>query len=312
MWCIALSLTVVAWADPPRIEVRERTSVQAAHFTLGEIATFSGVDTQTRERLGAVVLGASPLPGLERLVTREQIITRLRQHGFRPEEFNLVTPSRIVIHREATLLQAQQVVKAAIARLREVLRLPEEAQVECDVPPRDLPLPKGEAQIGAGEPRSLGGGLYTVPVQVTSSEGAPVTLNVRLRVAYLREVLVAQRAIRAGEMIDDSALTVQRTTTRDSSGDWLTDPAEAVGKIARQTIPAGSPLKRSAIDEPALIRRGQPVKLLVPLGGAVIEAGAVAQQDGKGGARIRVQVTDTRKTLLATVIDAQTVRLDVP
>lgn len=310
---ILLTVMTVAWADPtPRIEVRERSTVQGAQFTLGEVATISGADAPTAERLRAVVLGSSPLPGLERPLTREQILIRLRQHGFQPEAFTLVTPARMVICREKKTLQGQQLVEAVVATLRNALNLPDDAQVECPTPPHDVSLPQGEVRLTAGEPRVLGGGWYSVPLYVSTGRGALATLNVRLRVGFWREVVVTQRSLRPGEVVDDTAVATGRFLVYDEGGDFLTTAEEACGKVVRQTIPARQPLRRSALEEPALIRRGQQVKLLVQMDGAVIEASALALQDGKAGARIRVQVVDTRKTLTATVVDSQTVQMCVP
>jgi len=305
-------LAAGAWGvQQPRIEVREVSTVKKAQFTLGDVATFRGVDAQMEARLAGVVLGTSPLPGLERAITTEQIVTRLRQHRIRPEAVEIVAPTRIVVRREAHLFPGQQAIDAAIQKLRETASLPDDVQAICDAPVRDLSLPAGDVRVCAGEPRSLGTGLYLVPVQVACSGSPPVTLNVRLRVNRCREVLVAQRTIRAGEAIESDMVAIQRIAVATDDPDLLSDPAEVAGKIARYRVAAGQPLKRSAVEEPVVIHRGQNVKLLVRLAGAVVETSAVALQDGKASARIRVQVTDTRKTLLATVLDAETVTVDM-
>ncbi|GBC97445.1 hypothetical protein HRbin16_03268 [bacterium HR16] len=305
-------MAACAWCAPqPRIELRDLSIVKNAQFTLGDVATFTGVDAQTQARLAGIVLGTSPLPGLERVVTSEQVATRLRQHGFRPEAFDIVAPQKIVVRRAIHLFRAQRAVEVAIQKLREATSLPDDAQVVCDTPLRDLSLPTDDVQVTAGEPRALGTNLYVVPVQIACEGTPPVAISVRLRVSQWREVLVARRAIRTGEAIDADAVEIQRIAIDTDSPDLLTDPAEVIGKIARRPFTAGQPLKRSAVDEPAIVRRGQNVKLLVRLDGAVVETGAVALQDGKAGARIRVQVADTRKTVLATVTDAETVTVDV-
>lgn len=308
---IIIGIAASAWCvQQPRIRLRELSTVNSVQFTLGDVATFEGVDAQMASRLKAVTLGTSPLPGLERTITREQVLIRLRQHGFQAETFEIVVPARITIQRTSHVLQADRVVEVAAQKLRQSASLPENAQVECDASPRALSLPHREAQITAGEPRALGAGLYMVPVLVACQETAPVTLNVRLRVKLWRDAVVATRAIRTGEAIDPSVVAVRQVAVSDDRDDFVTDISEVAGKIARRPISPGQPIWRTAVDEPTVIRRGQNVKLLVQLDGATIEAGAIAQQDGKAGDRIRVQVVDTRKTLLARVVDAQTVTLD--
>ena len=308
-----LWLTAAAWGVPqPRIELREVSTVRNAQFTLGEVATFTGVDAETQARLAKVVLGTSPLPGLERTITLEQVCIRLRQHGFEPERFELTVPAKVTVRRQKYAIDAEQIAQAAIGKVRLALGLPPDALVECDAPIRHVSVADGNAQITPGEPRPLGAGLYSVPVQVACASGATVGVHVRLRVSLRREVVVAQRAIRTGEAIDADSIALQPIALNRDDPHLLTDPTEAVGKIARRPIAAGQPFRRSDIDAPAVVRRGQNVKLQVRLNGAMVEADAVVLQDGQVGARIRVQVTDTRKTLLATVLGAETVAVDVP
>ncbi len=286
--------------------------MRGSQFTLGEVATFNGMDAHTEARLRAVVLGASPLPGLERTLAREQLITRLRQHGFQPEGFEIAMPARAVVRRETRILQAQQMVSCAMQKMRESLPLGDDATLECDAPVRDLSLPSNEPQMSAGDPKALGGGLYLVPVRVVCGAGAPaVTVNVRLRVKRTQLVAVATRAIRTGEAIREEDVQMRPVSLPPDADDLVADVSEVIGKVARRTVASGHMLRRSAVDEPAVVRAGQNVKLLVRLDGAVVEATAVALQDGKAGARIRAQVTDTRKTLLATVVDSETLMVSV-
>jgi flagella basal body P-ring formation protein FlgA len=307
-----LWLTAAAWCAPqPRIELHEISTVRDAQFTLGEIAAIAGVDADTQARLAKVVLGSSPLPGLERTITLEQVRTRLRQHGFEPERFELIVPARVTIRRQKCTIDPEQIAHAAIAKVRLSLALPSDALVECDAPIRPLSVVDGSPQIIAGDPRTLGGGLYLVPVQVTDASGMTQGVHVRLRVLLQRKVVVAKRAIQRGEAIDAETIALVPMTLRHDDSHFMNELPEALGKIARRALSAGQPIRRSDLDTAAVVRRGQNLKLLVRLHGAVVEADAVALQDGKAGARIRVQVTDTRKTLLATVLSAEAVSVDV-
>lgn len=295
-----------------RIEVNETSVVNQTQFTLGEIARFSGMDANTQQQLAKIVIGSSPLPGLERVVTREQVITRLRQYGFHPEMFEINMPKRATVRREAYSLNVQRVVETAIHQLRQTLSLPEEAEVTCDTPPRDIPLPKQEPVLVAAPPRALGEGLYLVPVEV-QCEGAPAsTLSVRLRVRWNRAVVVALRALKAGEIVSPEAVTVQVVSLARDDARVATAPQQVIGKTLTRPLRAGQPVPTDALENPPLIRRGQLVKIQLRLPGATIETTATALQEGGTGARIRVQVTDTRKIVTATVLDAETVSLETP
>jgi len=127
-------------------------TVSAARFQLGDIATVEGDETLCQTLL-RIELGASPLAGQSRLFTRQQLITRLRQHGVDLSNIQLEMPHTVRITRGAQSLDTTQLEQFAREQLRAVLG---EAASEWTLenPPAPASIPSGAVSFRLeGEPR---------------------------------------------------------------------------------------------------------------------------------------------------------------
>ena len=90
----------------------------------------------------------------------------------------------------------------------------------------------------------------------------------------------------------------------------VTRPEGIVGKRLTQPGRKGKPVQRSAVQTPPTIARGgATIKLVARRSGLTISRMVVAQEDGKVGEPIRVQVQNTRETLEAVVHSSTEVRI---
>ena len=114
--------TAHAESQPVKATIRipEQVSVSVARFRLGDIATVEG-DEALCQTLLQIELGASPLAGQARLFTRQQLITRLRQHGVDSSVIQLEMPHTVRIVRAAQALDATQLELFARDQLRAVV-----------------------------------------------------------------------------------------------------------------------------------------------------------------------------------------------
>jgi hypothetical protein len=134
------------------VRVPESVTVSAARFQLGDIATVEGDETLCQTLL-RIELGASPLAGQSRLFTRQQLITRLRQHGVDLSAIQLEMPHTVRITRGAQSLDTTQLEQFAREQLRAVLG---EAASEWTLenPPAPTSIPSGAVSFRLeGEPR---------------------------------------------------------------------------------------------------------------------------------------------------------------
>jgi hypothetical protein len=134
------------------IRISDEVTVGVARFRLSDIAVVQGDETLC-QKLRQIELGASPLAGQSRLFTRQQLITRLRQHGVDLSAIQLEMPHTVRITRGAQSLDTTQLEQFAREQLRAVLG---EAASEWTLenPPAPASIPSGAVSFRLeGEPR---------------------------------------------------------------------------------------------------------------------------------------------------------------
>lgn len=138
-------------------------------------------------------------------------------------------------------------------------------------------------------------------VEVTCSAATGWRLFVPLRIRRSQEVLVLVRGIAAGQPVTEDAMTRE---TRDASrivGATLSDPAQALGQVARRTLTAGSVLLSGDLLAPRLVRRGDNVALVSRRGGVEVRMNGKALGDAGENERIRVENLSSRRVVQGVV-----------
>ncbi len=164
--------------EPLKIRIAPSVSVQSERFRLAEIAELSGGDEALREAVGAIELGASPLPGQKRAFTRQQLMTRLRQHGYNPAEFTIEMPDAIQITRVAQAVGASAIEQFARAEIQKRSGV-DISRWRLENPPNAIALPEGTLSFAVeGTPRvSETSALIAVAVQVNNETRARYSLR---------------------------------------------------------------------------------------------------------------------------------------
>jgi flagella basal body P-ring formation protein FlgA len=121
------------------------------------------------------------------------------------------------------------------------------------------------------------------------------------------EAVLAARTIRPGDTIAPADL---RLGTAQAEG-ALTEPAAAVGLVARRLLVAGRPLVEGDVGPPALVRRNAHVVIVFERGSLSIRAEGRALSEGAVGERVRVMNLASRQTVTGTVAADGTVGVGV-
>lgn len=144
----------------------------------------------------------------------------------------------------------------------------------------------------------------TVEVSCASA-GWRVFVPVTVRNA--QSVVVLRRPVAAGQtLVAEDLDTVRRDTARSAQA-LLVDPAQAIGRVARRPLQAGSLVATGDLHAEQLVRRGQQVDLVTRRGSVEIRAVARALRDGAAGDQITVENLSTRRQVQATVASDGTV-----
>jgi hypothetical protein len=181
-----------------RLQIEAEVKVRAPRFRLGDIALVEGGQPEQRERLKQIELGASPLPGQTRRFTRQQLLTRLRQHGIDPATLQIQMPDTVQISRPAQTLAEDALVQFAREQLKPLLgESATEWQLEGEKTASIFTLPEGTLSFQLmGEPR-IGTSMATVQVAVVVDGEVRARHTLRFRApAHTHTVLV-----RTGETV---------------------------------------------------------------------------------------------------------------
>ncbi len=198
---------------------------------------------------------------------------------------------------EADVLRERiaQFVRASVAIPLDSVEIPPVEELAVAAARPDVELRFSAAQRRA----SLG----RVPVTVVlESEGRVLARRTILATAHaMRPVVVAARPVRSGEVIRPGHLALKEHDVALLSHAWVSDPSRLVGARARRFVPEGQPWRPDWVEPLPRIVRGERVKMRLQRGALLIEAAAVARDDGRDGDWIRLLSLASRREVLGRV-----------
>ena len=293
------------------VTVRPNSEVTGSAFTLGEIAEITGEDAALIAQLTSIEIGASPLPGLSRIINPGDVTVRLRQYHLDSPRVEVALPPGMRITRSGHDVAADEIAKAAIESARDAIKNQPDATLEVVGGSTKLMVATGKTQILAGAWRgSPELGSLTVPVSILV-DGKPVqTVDVVLRIHRKITALVARHAIQLHDVIgpQDVVLTIVDVTS--AVGSTVTSIEESLGKRATRRIPALAPIVADMLEKAPLIAANDSITIEMIYGALRVTAAGIARQTGAEGDKIHVYLTDTKKELDAIVIDKHTARVE--
>lgn len=206
-------------------------------------------------------------------------------------------------NREAIRAKAHQY-------MREIAGQDPQSYAEIEVGRLDprLRLPACEGEMESFLPQG-GRALGNTTVGVRCNGIKPWTLYVPVKVAVFRDVLVTTRPLARGELVSATDLRMERRNLDTLRAGYLTDPKQAIGKLAKRSLTRGTALSASNLAAQRVIKRGEKVTLLMDIPGIQVRATAKALGDGVIGETISVRNTSSKKVVQATVIAPGVVRV---
>lgn len=141
----------------------------------------------------------------------------------------------------------------------------------------------------------------TSTVEVSCPEAGGWRLFVPIKVRRNQNVLILNRGVAAGEVLAAADITSAQRDAARIAGAALSDPAAAVGRVARRTLSAGSLLSANDLVAQRLIRRGDNVALVSRSGGVEVRVAGKALGDAGENERVSVENLSSRKIVQGTV-----------
>lgn len=306
----AAGMTATATA-PIRIVLSPDATVDEDVITLGTVADIQGLDGAALERLQAVEVGRSPLPGQSLLVHRGQIEMRLKQNDMDPARFDIRDSGPVKVLRNHHGVTAERIVEAVRSHIE--THAPWSAEQMTLRPIRyhqDHRVPPGRVTFQVNAPKHVNW-LGAVPFRVNILVDGQVAqrVSVPTYIEVWQEVVLAAKPLGRNQPITAADVKTERMNLARVPSSAVFDPQDVLGQRTSRPLAANSVLRSDHIHQPPVIRRGDVVQVVVESERLRITTQAVAQENGGVGETIRLLNARSRKDIHARVVDGQTVEI---
>ena len=146
--------------------------------------------------------------------------------------------------------------------------------------------------------------------RVSCSASAAWSIFVTARVALWKQVVVAAEPISRGMQIRATQLSLGRAETTRKGDQYFTQIGQVVGQRAKRSIGAEQPIEIGDLEPALMVKRGEQITLEANRGGVQIRVSAIALEDGKLDELIRVENQQSKREVMAEVIESGRVRIN--
>ncbi len=305
-------------ADAGNIRIRPSALIDHDHIRLGDVAVIEGFAADQLSEFQGLAIADAPAFGQSKLITLNDIRSKLAGAGVNMAVVCLKGASRCVVRRPTEMPPEQDAPQDASAHKatgEQSLR----AQIQRFVDER-LAEYGGEAEVGFRRTPAallaLAGPAYTFDIEPRSSRkvgnfemlvtihhgsAEPQTQKVAVEVALKKGVIVAINPISRGQTITRADIMTEQRSFKKLEHIGMTKPATVIGQEAKRDIRMGDMVKAGDIKSKVLVKRNELVAIRSLRNGIAIESTGKALADGTLGDSIEVRNEGSEETFWAQV-----------
>ncbi len=302
-------------AAPRTTEVRvlPHVEVAGAEFTLGEVAEFDGADLPTLQRLAAIALGRSPLPGRSLRLNEPYLRARLNPI-LASDAVLLKVPANAEVVRASQVIPGSEIGAKVLALAAEQAVSTSgdlEQQLVVPIPAAVLPTGEVDWQIEPLGRHLAAGGTRTFRVVARVQGEEFYRIMARVDQQIFSDAVVAMRPVRRNDLIRAEDVAVERKPVSGLKAEsYLTRAAEVVGARAKRPIGQGEWINRDMVVAVADVPEGGPVQLVYQTDAVLFTSPGVALVPAKLGAFIPVRNLASGKIVYGVVQSHETVKVN--
>lgn len=306
------SLSLV-FASPIEITTRDKVEVLGPDILLGDIADFSGDDTERIYELQRLKIGNAANPGGSVVLTSELLGIRLIAAcgDYTDVIWNVEQP--ITILTKSQIISSDMLSGLAQSYINEQLNSEANGK-EYHIDRIDLPnavtAPAGSLTFEVTLPYGI---KYNVPTNVVIEiyvDGRFYNKStVRFKVRAYEQVAVISQNLPVKHILTREDLHFEKLDTNRLSPGYITDIEKVLGMETRRLLKSGTPLNVYMLEKPIIIKQMAMINITSKVNGIVVKTSGQALQDGREGNSIRVKNISSNKVVIGKVIDSSTVEV---
>jgi flagella basal body P-ring formation protein FlgA len=314
---LSLVLIFISWtkeAAPSSLSVNFRTqaSVSKEAVYLEDIAFIHGSSPSLVEKVGKTRIQASPLPGEVLILSRASLSAAMHRNGISslvaqnriPERIEVTRPGRSMERAEVSRILEDHFQKA-LGDERKTVKVREIQGIDqIMIPPGTLSW-----EVKAPDRFSQGG---HIPVSlILWAQGQKVReVRAQARLEVFAEVVVARNSLRRHQIVEEKDVHLVNRNITQQAGDVVTDLGEVLGKRVNLSVNTQEVLRKSMVEVPPLVKKGDRVILVVENTHFKITCMGEVKEEGRSGDRIKVTNISSKREVYGQVLDSHTVLVD--
>ncbi|XFO68133.1 hypothetical protein SPSIL_043530 [Sporomusa silvacetica DSM 10669] len=292
------------------VGIPKEATITGQYFTLGDIASINGDDTERIDSLRQIRLGHTPQPGQSYVLAGDILMARVRAAHVDLTGITWQMPKQLKVTALAQSISGQQLVKQAKQYLK--ASATGEVMITSAGQPQDILVPPGEIVFNMALPYGI---RYNAPTSISVGvqvAGRPFTTAIlRFDIKKYQQVAIASRALNANEPITADNIIFERRDIGRLVPGYFTELDKILGLPVKRQLAPGIVITENMLGQTVLIRRGQPVTVTAKNGSIEVMVSGIALQDGSKGEFIRVKNINSQKVISGQVIDDTTVRANI-
>jgi len=301
------SASAPADGGPVRATLKPSAVAEGDWVTLGDLVEFGDGDGVRAESLRGLRLWRAPMPGIERVVTSDDVAKRARNAGV-PEGIVLEGAPDVRVTAAATTISGEKLVEFGRKELEARTDIAGATVViEDPKPPASMTLRGRDVTLRAEVSPRKPWGLVPVGVEAWAAgkRQARVLLSFRVRARAMVPQLV--RGLEPGAVVAEGDLTDVERDLSTVPDDAIRSREGLVGLTVQRAIQAGSYVRRGCVRQPAMVRKGGQVTLVARVGTVEARATAQSREDGASGDVVTVINTASKRAIRARVVSPEEV-----
>jgi len=303
---LALALASITLSIPSDAHVRG----QEMH--LGDVVRIDGADAAETARFAAISLGYTPSPGFARVLTRDEIASKVRT-ALPGTAFQVAGTDRCRIELETEVVRGDALRTEAAQALRSALN-GRDATFADEGTQADVVVPKAANKIelhALADARTLRSGIVPVAVQVWIDGSPYQTVQASFKVEMYATLPVLVADVRRGDVLGAGSTDLRRVRVDASLAGEPLSTSALPGATLTHDMQRGAVVTDRDVQRAQLVKQGDLVQIQVRKGPVVARSTAIASQDGCLGDRVRVTTSSSKRELFAIVTGRDSVEVDL-